>query len=502
MKPIPCILAGILLFFAIILIPPEALGISPPVLYTIAVAVLVIVWWVTEPIPLAATALLPLVLFPALGVISIKDAAAAYADPVVFLFLGGFIIAASMQRWGLHRRFALKIIRAVGTSPRRLILGFMCATAFVSMWISNTASAMMMMPMAVAIITTLTGSDTTGTPAEDIRKFRICLVLGVAYAATIGGVGTLIGTPANGIFVAQAKTLFPDAPPIDFFMWIKFGVPFVCIFIVLAWLWLTEVSFRGIPKNIEGAHRIIEEKYLELGRISPGERWTLLVFCLTALAWIFENTKNIGGIIIPGLDMLIPGISDGMIAIGGALLLFILPVDKEKGEFTMDWETAVRIPWGIILIFGGGLCLSVAFLKSGFADMFVHMMGGLAGLPVILIFVVLGIAFLLLGELISNTANAAIMVPLMAVLGVALGINPLMLMLLASLIAALGFMLPVATPPNTIAYGTGYVTGPEMLRTGAGLCLIGLGLILVSMVTLVPWAMGITPEMPLWMIHP
>jgi sodium-dependent dicarboxylate transporter 2/3/5 len=285
-------------------------------------------------------------------------------------------------------------------------------------------------------------------------------------------------------------------------MWIKFGLPFVCIFIVLAWLWLTEVSFRGIPKTIAGAHQIIEKEYSALGLLKPGERWTLVVFVLTALAWIFENTKNIGGIVVPGLDMVIPGISDAMIAVGGALLLFILPADRHKGIFTMDWETAVRIPWGIILIFGGGLCLSAAFIKSGFTSVFMQGMSGLAGFPAILIFVMLGIAFLLLGELISNTANAAIMVPLMAVFGVAVGINPLMLMLLASLIAALGFMLPVATPPNAIAYGTGFVRGSEMIRSGSGLCLIGLVLILASMVTLVPWAMGITPEIPAWMITP
>jgi sodium-dependent dicarboxylate transporter 2/3/5 len=502
MRRVPCIIGGITLFLLLTLLPLECIGIPAPVKYTLAITALIVVWWITEPIPLAATALLPLVLFPLFGILPVKDAAASYADQIIFLFLGGFIIAASMQRWGLHKRIALIIIGFFGTSPKRLVFGFMIATAFLSMWISNTASAMMMIPMAIAIIATLASNEKNGGIAENIHKFRTCLVLGVAYAATIGGIGTIIGTPPNGIFIAQSQALFPDAPAIDFFSWMKFGIPFVCVFLLLAWVWLTEVAFRGIPATIPKAKEIISRELLSLGRLGSGERWTLLVFAGTAFAWILKDTKVIGDLVIPGLDMIVPGISDAGIAVAGAVLLFVLPADRKEGIYTMDWETAVKIPWGILLIFGGGLCLSAAFIKSGFADLFVKSMSFLSGFHPILIFILLGIAFLFLGELISNTANAAIMVPLMAVLGAGIGINPLMLMLLSSLVAALGFMLPVATPPNAIAYGTGYVNVKEMIRSGFALSFMGLALILISMLTLIPWAMGINPGMPSWAIMP
>ncbi|WAC05364.1 MAG: DASS family sodium-coupled anion symporter [Methanoregula sp.] len=492
MRQVPCIIAGIILFCSITLLPVEMYGIPSPVKYTTAIAALMVLWWITEPVPLAATALLPLVLFPLFGILTIKDAAASYGDQIIFLFLGGFIIAAAMQRWGLHRRIALKIIRTSGTSPKRLVLGFMAATAFLSMWISNTASAMMMIPMAVAILAALTGEE-GGQPVPDgVRKFRVCLVLGVAYAATIGGIGTIIGTPANGIFVAQAETLFPGSLPVDFFTWLKFGFPFAAIFLLIAWFWLTGIAFRGMPETIPGIQQIIGQEIGGLGALNRGERWTLLVFAATALAWIFENTKVIGGVTIPGLDIIVPGISDSMIAIAGAILLFLLPVDREKGIFTMNWETAVKVPWGILLIFGGGLCLSSAFVKSGFAHMLVSSLSFLSAFPHVVVVALIGVGLLLFGELISNTANAAIMVPLMAVLGAGIGINPLMLMLLSSLVATLGFMLPVATPPNAIAYGTGHVTVREMVRSGLVLNLIGLFLILLSTITLIPWAMGIS----------
>jgi len=492
MRQIPCIIAGLVLFLVIALLPFEMYGILPPVKYTIAISALIVLWWITEPVPLAATALLPLVLFPLFGILTVKEAASSYGDQIIFLFLGGFIIAAAMQRWGLHRRIALKIIPSFGASPKRLVLGFMVATAFLSMWISNTASAMMMIPMAVAIIATLTGESGEQPVPEGIRKFRICLVLGVAYAATIGGIGTIIGTPANGIFVAQAESFFPGLPPIDFFTWFKFGFPFAGLFLLIAWYWLTGITYRGMPETIPGAQQIIREEMGSLGALKPGERWTLFVFAATALAWIIKDTKVIGGVTIPGLDMVIPGISDSMIAIAGAILLFALPVDRDRGIFTMDWETAVKVPWGILLIFGGGLCLSSAFVKSGFADLLVQNLSFLSAFPHVVIVVLIGVTLLFFGELISNTANAAIMIPLMAVLGAGIGINPLMLMLLSSLVATLGFMLPVATPPNAIAYGTGYMTVREMVQSGFALNLIGLFLILMAMVTLIPWAMGIS----------
>lgn len=493
---------GTALFLIAAFAPAGAEALPPPVRFTLAVTLLVVVWWITEAIPLAATALLPLILLPLLGVVAFPAAAASYADPIIFLFLGGFIIAAAMERWNLHRRIALEIIRFTGTSPQRLVLGFMLATAFLSMWISNTACAMMMMPMAVAIITTLTGDTTNGAGTTGLPDFRSCLVLAVAYAATIGGIGTIIGTPPNGIFIAQARSLFPDAPPVDFFQWLMFGIPFAAIFLVITWLYLTRVAFRSLPKEIPSAAAIIARERAALGEIGRGERWTLLAFCLTAVCWVLADPKDIGGFVLPGIRTFLPGISDSVIAIGGALLLFLLPVDRDKGVFAMDWETTVRIPWDILIIFGGGLCLSAALVKSGSADIIVRLLGGLAGMSFLLIATILCIVFILMGELISNTANASIMVPLMAVLGIAIGINPLLLMLLSSLVAALGFMLPVATPPNAIAFGTGFVSVREMIRTGVVLNVMGIILILIALYTLIPWAFGIGTEVPVWAVLP
>jgi len=496
------LITGIALFLITAFAPVDITTLPAPVRLTLAVTLLVVVWWITEAVPLAATALLPLILLPLLGVVTFAQAAAPYADPIIFLFLGGFIIAAAMERWNLHKRIALGILRFTGTSPGRLVLGFMIATAFLSMWISNTASAMMMMPMAVAIIATLTAGSTDGNHATGTLQFRSCLILAVAYAATIGGIGTIIGTPPNGIFVAQMRSLFPDAPPIDFFQWLLFGIPFVAVFLVITWIWLTRVAFRAMPEDIPGAAAIISRERSALGALGRGERWTLLAFTLTAAGWILADPKDIGGIVLPGIRTFVPGISDSVIAIGGALLLFLLPVDRKAGIFALDWETAARIPWDILIIFGGGLSLSAALVKSGAADLIVRLFGGLAGLPFLLIAIILCTVLILLGELISNTANASIMVPLMAVLGVAIGINPVMLMLLSSLVAALGFMLPVATPPNAIAFGTGFLSMREMIRTGAVLNVAGIILIIIALYTLIPWAFGITPGIPAWAVLP
>ncbi|OPY38223.1 MAG: Sodium:sulfate symporter transmembrane region [Methanoregula sp. PtaU1.Bin051] len=496
------LIAGIILFIVTALAPANETVIPAPVRMALAVTVLVVVWWITEAIPLSATALLPLILLPLLNVVSFSEAATPYADPIIFLFLGGFIIAAGMQRWSLHRRIALEIIRYTGTSPRRLVLGFMVATAFLSMWISNTASTMMMIPMAVAIIATLAKESSDGKDSPGLLQFRSCLVLAVAYAATIGGIGTIIGTPPNGIFIAQVHALFPGAPRIDFFQWLLFGIPFAALFLLLAWIWLTRVAFRSMPQDIPGATPIISGERSALGKLSRGELWTLLVFCCTAACWILADPKNIGDFVIPGIRTFLPGVSDSVIAVGGALLLFILPVDRKAGIFAMDWQTAVSIPWDILIIFGGGLSLSAALVKTGAANLIVQLFGGLAGLPFLLIAVILCIVLIMMGELMSNTANASIMVPLMAVLGVAIGVNPVLLMLLSSLVAALGFMLPVSTPPNAIAFGTGFVTMNEMMRTGVVLNLMGIVLIIIALYTLIPWAFGFTPGITSWAVLP
>ena len=500
MKKVASILAAFLVFFAILAIPIDPTVLAPEAKSVAAVTILMILLWVTGAIPLEATALLPLILFPVLGVLSPAKTAASYGDQVIFLFLGGFIIAMAMQRWGLHRRIALHIIRVAGTSPRRLVLGFMVATAFLSMWISNTATAMMMIPIAVAIILTIIpGTDRAleNLDGEEQALAR-CLIISIPYAASIGGIATIIGTPPNGIFIAQLETIFPGAPTIDFFTWMEFGVPFAAIFLFLAWAWLTRVPYRRMAATLPSAAGIIRDELEKLGPISKGERWTLAVFVLTALSWIFAQTKEIGGITIPGLDMIFPGIHDSTIAVFGAFLLFILPVDRKEGVFTMDWEWAVKIPWGILILFGGGIALSNGFIQSGLASSIVGSLTLIHGLPIILLVLVVALVVSFATEIASNTAMAAVLMPIMAVTAVSIGLNPIILMITVAVCSSMAFMFPVATPPNAVAYGSGYITAEDLLRSGWVLDLIGVALWTFFLFTVVLWALGITFELPAW----
>jgi sodium-dependent dicarboxylate transporter 2/3/5 len=498
------IIAGVLIFIAIALIPVDPASIPPEAKYAAAVTGLMVVWWLTEAIPLYATALVPLVLFPVMGILSPKEAAVSYADQTVFLFMGGFFIAAAMMRWNLHKRIALHVIELFGSGPRKLILGFMAATAFLSMWISNTATAMMMIPIAMAPVATLIPEAISTENGENTeqKQFAICLLLAVAYAATIGGMATLIGTPPNGILVAQISNIFPGAPSIDFFSWMIFAVPFVVIFLAIAWFWLTYVAHRNLPREISGSREVIHQELTGMGPLGAGERWTLIIFSLVALAWIFRAEKTIGDLVIPGINTYIPGISDATIAISGALILFLLPVDAEKGIFTLDWESARKIPWGVLILFGGGICLSEGIIASGLARVIASSFTVLQVLPLILIVLLITLLITFLNEVVSNTAIASIMVPLMAITAVSMGINPLFLMVTAALASSLGFMLPVGTPPNAIAYGTGYISTKEMARAGFALNIIGCILVTLFMTFFVPMALGFSPEIPPWAVLP
>jgi sodium-dependent dicarboxylate transporter 2/3/5 len=496
---IPAIVSGILASVVTYLLLPS---LAWEARFTAAVTVLMAAWWILEAIPLEVTALVPLVAFPLAGVLTASEAAVPYADRVIFLFFGGFLIAVSMERWNLHRRIALLIISHVGTGPRRIVLGFMVATAGISLFISNTATAMMMIPIALALATTVAAGSGTEGHGDGSPSFTRCLILSVAYAASIGGVGTLIGSPPNGIFAAQLATLFPEAPQVDFFTWLLFGIPFVALFIPLAWLWLTRGAFRDLPDRIPLAGEVIRRERAALGPLSRGEAWTLLVFVGVALCWIFEDTKVMGGIVIPGLDQLFPGITDATIAMAGAILLFILPVDTRKGIFTMDWEHALKIPWGILILFGGGLALSSAIVSSGLAEAMVAPFTILQGIPLPVIILVIVTAVTFLTELTSNTALASIMMPVTAVLAVTLGVNPVFLMLTVAVAASLAFMLPVGTPPNAIAHGTGKVPLREMVRTGFVLNLMAIVLWTLFSLTWLPRVLGIETGLPAWAVPP
>lgn len=498
------ILGGILVFAAIALIPLDPVTFPFPAQLAAAVTGLMVVWWITEAIPIYATALVPLVLFPVLGILSPKEAAVSYADQTVFLFMGGFLIAAAMMRWNLHKRIALNVITLAGSGTKKLVLGFMVATAFISMWISNTATAMMMIPIALALVSTLMPGAMTSTQDEQSgeRQFATCLLLGVGYAATIGGMATLIGTPPNGILVAQLSSIFPEAPEIDFFSWMVFAVPFMVLFLLIAWFWLTSVTHRHMPGMITGSRDVIVHELKELGPLKRGEQWTLLIFISVAIAWVMRTPKEIGSLVIPGITTYIPGVTDATIAICGALLLFMLPVDGEKGIFTLDWESAKGIPWGVLILFGGGICLSEGIIASGLAEVIANSFTLLAVLPLIVIILLISLFITFLNEVVSNTAMASIMVPLMAITSISMGINPMMLMVPAALASSLGFMLPVGTPPNAITYGTGYISTREMARAGFALNIIGCILITLFMTFIIPSALGMSTELPVWAVIP
>ena len=498
------LLAGIAAFIIVMLLPLESVMPHAAKL-TAAVTVMMIIFWITQPIPIEATALIPLVAFPLLGVLSVTGAATPYADNVIFLFMGGFMLAMAMQRWNLHKRMALKIISVTGTSPTRLILGFMIATAFLSMWMSNSATAMMMIPIAIAIIITVIPNKKPKEMDKSEKAFAGCLVLGIAYAAGVGGIATLIGTPANAVFASMLAKFYPNAPPVDFFSWFLFGVPFVAVMLVIMWLWLTKIAYRKMPKTLDHTREVLTKELEALGPMSRGEKNTLFVFIFAALAWIFKDPKEIGNIIIPGINSLYTAgilpikVEDCTIAIFAAILLFMLPISWKKHEFTLNWKWASKIPWGVLLLFGGGMSLSAAFKASGLSEAIAQAFTGIQVAPVLLV-LLLAIVVMILTEFTSNTAVANIMIPVMAGVAAGLSMNPFILMMTVAVASSLAFMLPVATPPNAVAYGTDYVEMKDMVTAGWFLNLIGIILFTIFLFTLGLSIFGIGVGLPEWAV--
>ena len=496
------ILVGLAAFVLVMLLPLETI-MPHAAKMTVAVTVLMIIWWIMQPIPIEATALIPLVAFPLLGVLSVTGAATPYADNVIFLFMGGFMIAMAMQRWNLHRRIALKIVSKTGSSPTKLILGFMIATAFLSMWMSNSAVAMMMIPIAIAIIITVLPHKNPKDMDKSEKAFSGCLVLSIAYAAGVGGIATLIGTPANAVFVSMLAKFYPDAPQIDFFQWMMFGVPFAILMIAIMWVWLTKIAYRKMPKNLDNTKEILQKQVDELGPMSTGERNTLIIFIIAALAWIFKDPKTIGSIVVPGVNSLYYAgilpvkVEDCTIAIACALLLFIIPVSWKNREFTLNWKWASKIPWGILLLFGGGMSLSAAFKASGLSETIANAFGGIT-VPVVVLVLLLAFVVMILTEFTSNTAVANIMIPVMAGIAVGLSVNPIILMMTVAVASSLAFMLPVATPPNAAAYGTEYVEMKDMVTAGWFLNLIGILLFTFLLFTIGLYVFGIDVGLPTW----
>lgn len=436
------------------------------------------IWWITEPIPIAATSLLPVVIFPVGGALDIKTATTTYYSPLIMLFMGGFIIALAMERWNLHQRIALTIIKIIGTNSRKIILGFMISTLFLSMWISNTATALMMLPIAVAIAQKLMDLGAKGE-SEKLEKFRKALMLSIAYAASIGGMATLIGTPTNAIFSAISLELYDRE--ITFAEWFALGLPISIVCMIVGWVYLTRIVFKANISNVGAAKEEVDKQLESLGKMTYEEKLVLLVFGFTAIAWILRSFL---------LVKLIPGINDTVIAIGGALLLFVIPSSK-KSEKLMDWQTARKLPWGILLLFGGGLAIAAAFQSTGLADWFGNHLAAFDQFHFALVLFVTIVMVNYFTEITSNVATASVLLPILASLSQSIGVHPFGLMVGASLAASCAFMLPVATPPNAIAYSSGYLSMNNMVKAGFWMNLITTTILFLFIYYLMPIIWGI-----------
>lgn len=472
---------------------------------TLALAVWMAIWWMTEAVELYATALLPLVALPMTGASPVRAAAAPYAHELIFLFMGGFLIALAMQRWGLHKRMALKALRAAGDHPAGIVACFMGVTAFFSMWVSNTATAVMMLPIALSIIALVEqvepgsvaggaghGGAGNGGPGNIVPgsktrpHFALCLLLGIAYAASIGGIGTIIGTPPNVFLASFIQSNLGQE--ISFVRWMGVGLPLVAVFLPLTWLMLTRVLYPLRAVRIEGSREVTEKAYRELGSMSRGERVVLAVFLLAALSWIARPLLI--QVQIGDLQPL-AGLSDPVIAMVAALALFVVPVDVKRRIFVMNWETAVKLPWGILLLFGGGLSLAAAIRANGVGEYIGHQLAFLSGIPTLLLVMAVIALVIYLTELTSNTATTATFIPILAALGPVFDLHPYMLIVPAAIAASCAFMLPVATPPNAIIFGSGHVTIQQMIRAGFWLNLMGVVLITMLVYTVMMRMLGV-----------
>lgn len=449
------LILGPLLFISVLLLPrPE--GLSPEAASVAAVALLMASFWIAETVPIPVTAVLPIFLFPLLGVMPTGDVTLSYGNQILFLFMGGFLIAVAMQKWHLHRRIALNVILGVGSSQPRLVLGFMLATAALSMWISNTATAMMMMPVAMAVI------DGVRKEQEESKNFGVALMLSIAYGASIGGVATLVGTPPNAIFIGMIDSLY--GYQVGFVDWMKLGVPVSLCMLLVCWWVLTRGAFKlQAGSQSKAVRQHIESELVGMGPISPEEKRVATVFALVAACWILK------GLFKPEA---LAWVEDSAIAMLGAFFLFIIPAGKGRGGFLLDWPTAATIPWDIIILMGGGFALASGFSESGLTMWLAEQFTVLQGIHyfVLVLAVVLMVTFLT--EVSSNAATASLFIPVMGALAVAMGMHPFSLMVPAAIAASMAFMLPVATPPNAIVFGSRYVSIDQMARTGLILNLI------------------------------
>lgn len=486
MKRVFVLCLGVIVFVITLLLPsPE--GLDPAAWRTVAVALLMAIWWITEAIPISVTSLLPIVLFPILGVQDISTTTSPYANPLIFLFMGGFMIAIAMQRWVLHKRIALNIVNFIGTKPSSILIGFIVAAAFLSMWVSNTATALMMLPIALSIIQVSKINPEGGEMAD--TNFALVLVLCIAYACNIGGIATLIGTPPNALVAGYMLDTY--GYDISFVRWMMAGLPVVIIGLPLMYLLLTKFIYPVTLKELPGGDELIRNKINELGRISAPESRVAIVFTVTALLWMTR----------PLINNVLPGISDAGIAIAAGISLFLIPSGSNQQPTLAMWEDMKVLPWGILILFGGGLSLAGAITQSGLADWIGAGISGLGYLPIILMLMAVIGVIVFLTEMTSNTATAAAFVPILASAAIALGQNPLLFVIPAAIAASCAFMLPVATPPNAIIYASGEVSMFQMTKAGIWLNIIFILLITLAAYTFIGWINGIEiGEIPDWAV--
>jgi sodium-dependent dicarboxylate transporter 2/3/5 len=451
-------------------IAPE--GLTAEGVSLLAVTFWIAIWWITEAIPIAATALIPLVLFPLTRIMPLASATIPYADPMVFLYMGGFMIAVSIEKWNLHRRIALQIISYLGINLKRIILGFMVATAFLSMWISNTATSLMMLPIGVAVVIQIAQSS-----EEMKRILGQSLMLAIAYSASIGGMATLIGTPTNIILVGVVKNTY--GIEISFGEWMLIGLPIAVLLLIISWYYLVNYAFK-FPKtlNLSGGREEINRQLQALGAMSKQEKRVLWIFIGVSFSWISRSFL---------LQPIVPVLNDTIIALTGVLLLFVIPAGNEENERLLDWKIAEKIPWGILILFGGGLALAKGFQDTGLANWIGEQFVLLKNVPFWLFLLAIIAAVNFLTEITSNVATASMLLPILSAVALAIGVHPYSLMVGSTMAASCAFMLPVATPPNAVVFGSGYLTIPVMMRSGFFLNLLSIVIILILSLFYLPF---------------
>jgi sodium-dependent dicarboxylate transporter 2/3/5 len=440
--------------FATILLLPRLGGISPQAQQVLAVAALMLAWWLTEAVALPVTALLPMVLLPMMGVVTIDEATAPYSDSVVYLFFGGFILALALEKWNLHLRIALKIVQMTGTNANGIILGFMLATAFISMWISNTATTVMLLPIALSVVHLLKDQDLE--MSKGMRNFALCLMLGVAYGANIGGIATLIGTPPNSVFAGFIKKTY--GYEVSFGGWMLMAFPFSLLLLLLVYVINVYVLFPNGLGRFERASSIIREELAKLGRMSKAEKLVLLVFGGAAFLWIFRVWLNKQFVWLK--------LSDPAISVMAAIALFLIPVRWRDAKFLLDWKDTEKLPWGILLLFGGGLSLAGAMEKTGIIALIANYVASSSPQNLFTVAVMLGVVAVFMTEVMSNVALVTVLLPVVGGIAQGMGADPLLFTIPVTVGASCAFMLPMATPPNAIVFASGHIRVSQMARAG------------------------------------